>query len=141
MLGLALQTMPPLRLLVTGAPGIGKTTLCSNVWKRLQDDLACRAELEGFLCHERSDEGKRVEFEMVTLDGKSRGLLASIDGPVIGQMVGKYHVQIQEFEDLSFPVIDAALNDKGSEHRVFIFDEIGKMELKSEAQGQGLIRP
>ena len=61
---------------------------------------------EGFLCHERREKGKRVAFDLVTLDGKNRGTLASVDGPATGEMVGKYHVQVLDLEALAFPAID-----------------------------------
>mmetsp|Transcript_97403 Transcript_97403/g.275422 ORF Transcript_97403/g.275422 Transcript_97403/m.275422 type:complete len:557 (+) Transcript_97403:91-1761(+) len=126
--------MAPLRFLVTGLPGVGKTTLCGEVHRRLKDALAQQEgalRLYGFLCHERRVDGRRVAFDMVSLDESRRAPLASVDGPPTGKMVEKYHVQLDDFEGLAFPILDDVLADTSGSPRILIFDEIGKMEMFS----------
>lgn len=122
---------PPLRMLITAAPGTGKTTLCDKVAKRFAR-LPERAFLQdGFLCYEqRGDSGKRVGFELVSLDGTARKPLASIDGPKTGHRVGQYEVQVEQFESLALPILQKMVEAKGK--RLLVFDEIGKMELFSD---------
>ena len=122
------------RLLVTGPPGIGKTTLCSKVNRQLRQVLGDDSRISGFLSQEkRNENGQRVGFDMVSLDGSQRDALASVDGVESGPKVGKSSVQLQEFEALTFPILDKVLSESGREGspRVLIFDEIGEMELSS----------
>lgn len=120
--------MAPLRVLVTGKPGVGKTTLLLEVCKELP-----ASHVAGFTCQECLNAmGQREAFEMVSLDGAARGTLATMHGAP----TGKYHVQLEELEKFTFPILDAILESNGngsSGHpRVFVFDEIGKMELCSD---------
>ena len=122
------------RLLVTGPPGTGKTTLCSKVNRQLRQVLGDDSRISGFLSQEkRNENGQRVGFDMVSLDGSQRDALASVDGVESGPKVGKSSVQLQEFEALTFPILDKVLSESGREGspRVLIFDEIGEMELSS----------
>mmetsp|Transcript_122453 Transcript_122453/g.236070 ORF Transcript_122453/g.236070 Transcript_122453/m.236070 type:complete len:647 (-) Transcript_122453:161-2101(-) len=119
----------PLRALVTAPPGTGKTTLCTKVTEELSR-LGC--DVHGFLCHERRDaKGRRVGFDLSTLDNSGRAPLASVEGPSTGYMVGKYHVQVEAMEAFALPLLDSALERRNAGPRVFVFDEIGKMELYS----------
>jgi nucleoside-triphosphatase len=78
--------------------------------------------LSGFLTRELREGGRRVGFEIETLSG-GRGLLAHVDlkGP---PRVSRYGVDIEEFERLALPALDA--------QGVVLIDELGKMELASE---------
>ena len=124
------------RLLVTGPPGIGKTTLCSKVNRQLRQVLGDDSRISGFLSQEkRNENGQRVGFDMVSLDGSQRDALASVDGVESGPKVGKSSVQLQEFEALTFPILDKVLSESGREGspRVLIFDEIGRWNCPAQA--------
>jgi len=54
--------------------GVGKTTLCKKVCEKLED---LRFECQGFYTEEIREDGQRVGFDVVTMDGK-RGPLARI---------------------------------------------------------------
>jgi nucleoside-triphosphatase len=108
-----------LRLLLTGSPGIGKTTLIRAVIERLEE-ITCA----GFYTEEKRQRGQRVGFKIVTLDGQE-GILASIGrkDPTVGQ----YSVHVGEFEKLALPYLDPGITRAD----LYVIDEIGKMELLS----------
>jgi len=107
------------RILLTGPPGCGKTTVVRKVAAILRDGAS------GFYTEEIRDAKKqRIGFRVVTLDGK-RGELAdkiSVHGP----RVGSYRVNVESFERVALPSLEM------EEGRILIIDEIGKMECFSE---------
>jgi nucleoside-triphosphatase len=109
-----------LNLLVTGKPGVGKTTLIERVVEGLRGSL----RLAGFTTAEvRGPDGERVGFDVVTVEGK-RGELARA-GLRSRVRVGRYGVNLEEFESLALP--ELARRDVD----LIAIDEIGKMECAS----------
>ena len=108
-----------MNILITGKPGIGKTTLIKDLALKFAGK-AC-----GFYTEEIRKDGRRTGFRIKTLDARS-GMLAGVDiqSPY---RVGKYKVDLEDFERIVLPVIEGALKDT----RVIIIDEIGPMELYS----------
>ena len=106
-------------LLITGEPGIGKTTLIMKVAAELK-----ALKPVGFYSGEIRVDGTRKGFRLVSLDGR-RGDLAHVDcrSPLV---VGKYRVNVRAFEKFL-----ATLNLTASDGRIVIIDEIGKMECLS----------
>jgi len=105
-------------LLLTGRPGIGKTTVIRRVAEAL------RAErIAGFFTEELRSRGERVGFRIVTLDGR-RQPMAGVDlrSP---HRVGRYGVDVAAIDALA----EATLAPEAAE--VFLVDEIGKMECAS----------
>jgi nucleoside-triphosphatase len=106
-------------ILITGLPGVGKTTLIKRVAEELRN-----LQPVGFYTAEIREKGIRKGFELVCLDGK-RGILSHTDikGP---DRVGKYGVDIKGFEDFldSVPFLNPSTH-------LIIIDEIGKMEFLS----------
>ncbi|WP_457634811.1 NTPase [Persephonella sp.] len=110
-----------MKIVLTGRPGIGKTTIIKKVAKALRDKAV------GFYTEEfRNGQGKREGFKIITLDGKE-GILAS-KKLISLYRVGSYGVNLKEFEDLVLPILEKAKN----QDKIVIIDEIGKMELFSE---------
>lgn len=107
-------------ILLTGLPGIGKTTLI----KKLSEKLSHLRPV-GFYTEEIREGGVRKGFGLISLDGKI-GLLShmEINSPY---MVGKYRVDVKGFEDFLGDI--SFLNP---ETRLIIIDEIGKMECFSQ---------
>jgi nucleoside-triphosphatase len=108
-----------MRLLLTGNPGVGKTTLVRAVVERLKG-IRCA----GFYTEETRRAGQRTGFRIVTLDGQE-GSLASLGTQ--GPTVGKYSVHVEEFERLVLPLLDPVTQRVD----LYVIDEIGKMELLS----------
>jgi len=103
-------------LLVTGLPGVGKTTLI----KKLAESLKSLHPI-GFYTEEIREAGERNGFELVSLEGK-RALL-SHKGIRSLHRVGAYKVDIKGFEDFLDSI--SFFNPLA---RLVIIDEIGKME-------------
>lgn len=80
----------------------------------------------GFYTREVRAEGRRVGFEVVTLDGR-RGQLAhvGVKGPY---RVGKYGVDLESFEAVGVDALERAVREKD----LILIDEVGKMELFSD---------
>jgi nucleoside-triphosphatase len=105
-------------LLVTGTPGIGKTTLVRTV----AASLARRPG--GFYTEEIRVGGERRGFRLVTFDGH-QALMASVDLPKTWR-VGRYGVDVAVIDDLAESAL--ALRE-GID--LYLVDEIGKMECLS----------
>jgi nucleoside-triphosphatase len=107
------------RILLTGLPGSGKTTVVC----RLAGLLAGRS-LAGFHTEEIRDAGQRVGFRATTLSGHSCVLAhVRLGGP---HRVGRYGVDIHAFEELVLPELVRPCE-------VMLIDEIGRMECYSSA--------
>lgn len=108
-------------IFVTGRPGVGKTTLIRRVLDGLSVDAG------GFITHEIRERGARVGFAIADLRGE-RGILAHVDRRG-GYRVGRYGVNREDLERIGVPAIREAVLHA----RLVVMDEIGRMELCSEA--------
>jgi nucleoside-triphosphatase len=107
-------------ILITGMPGVGKTTLVRRIVDRLKN-LRCA----GFYTAEIRTDGVRRGFELVDLAGRRRVLAhVRINSPF---RVGKYGVDVKHFEDF-LDAIDIFSPDSD----LIVIDEIGKMECFSD---------
>ncbi|KAG5069613.1 hypothetical protein AAZX31_01G146100 [Glycine max] len=122
--------------LVTGPPGVGKTTLIMKVFESLKVNPSLK--LQGFYTREIRRAGQRVGFEVVTLDGRTAPL-ASIDISTPESLrwpnVGKYKVDVASFESLALPELQVK-----EDTDLFIIDEVGKMELFSSSFFPAVLR-
>ena len=107
-------------ILITGLPGVGKTTLIKKISEELKP-----LHPVGFYTTEIREEGMRKGFELISLEG-GKGILSHINikSPY---RVGKYKVDIKSFEDFLDPIqfFAPAIG-------LIIIDEIGKMECYSD---------
>ncbi|KAK4881305.1 hypothetical protein RN001_004624 [Aquatica leii] len=114
-------------LLITGPPGIGKTTIIKKICSILKDK---NIPVKGFYTEElRNEFHKRIGFDVVTVDGKRERLSRTFDylrpGDSRMHKLGQYYVFLEEFEKFIEPVFAEMSNG------VLVIDEIGKMELFS----------
>ena len=117
--------MPKRVLLITGSPGVGKTTLLLRIVEALK---AKGYSVGGMVSREVRSCGARVGFEIIDLaDNTKRGWLAHVNQKK-GPQVGKYRVNL---EDLDSVGVEAILKAVKECHAIAI-DEIGPMELFSE---------
>lgn len=108
-------------ILITGKPGVGKTTLVQSLCRELQAFSPA-----GFYTAEIRNQGKRRGFELVGSDGR-RMTLAHTD--IHGESrVGKYSVDVSGLEAF---LNKLNLNDPATS--LVVIDEIGKMECLSRA--------
>jgi len=107
-------------ILLTGPPGIGKTTAIKTIINMLDPK-----SVAGFWCEEIRERGGRVGFSIETISGK-RGLLAHV-AIKQGPRVGKYRVNIYDIDTIVVPEL-AFARETG---RIIIIDEIASMELHS----------
>jgi nucleoside-triphosphatase len=116
------------RLLIEARPGAGKTTAVGRLAELLREAGVAPS---GFLTRELRERGRRIGFEIETLAGE-RGLLAHVEmeGP---PRVSRYGVDIEQFERLALPELDAPSGD------VVLIDELGKMELASDRFCESLL--
>lgn len=110
-------------LLVTGRPGIGKTTCVRRAAELL---ISRGVRVGGMITLERREGGVRVGFEVRDVAGKRVGTLASV-GEGSGPRIGKYVVNLADLESVGVGAIERAL----AEAQVILIDEIGPMELLS----------
>lgn len=118
----------PGNVLVTGRPGVGKTTLLRRVLSGLD------VEAGGFYTSEIRAGDKRVGFSIVSLSGE-RGVLAHVDhrGPY---RVGRYGVNRDDLERIGVAALDRAVR----ESELIVMDEIGRMELCSPSFQEAVLR-
>ncbi|CAO1414075.1 unnamed protein product [Diamesa serratosioi] len=120
-------------ILITGMPGVGKTTII----KKLLNDLTTNnIQCKGFYTEEkRNPNNVRIGFNVTKTDGVE-GTLARIsfsseiiDPPKTGTkfQVSKYVVYVNEFENMCLKLVDCE-----EENAIIIIDEVGKMELLSK---------
>lgn len=109
------------RLLLTGAPGVGKTTVMRTVARALR-----RLRLAGFFTEEIRVGRQRQGFALVTFDGR-RAIMAHVDRAG-GPRVGKYGVNVAVIDELAR---SALASRPGVD--LYLVDEIGKMECLSAA--------
>lgn len=110
-------------ILITGSPGVGKTTLLRKIEHFLRKN---RVQVGGLFSPEIKIEGKREGFALVDILTGEKGILASKNAS--GPMVGRYAVNINDIDKIGVRAIEQAL--KSSEY--ILIDEIGPMEIKSQ---------
>ncbi len=109
--------------LVTGPPGVGKSTAVSKVVLRLK---SAGVIVGGCSTSERRSGGARVGFEVRDLTSGRTGELASTSTK-IGPRVGRYRVNLADLAAIGAEGLEAA----SSSSEVIVIDEVGPMELVS----------
>ncbi|MBT8495282.1 MAG: hypothetical protein KJO07_19705 [Deltaproteobacteria bacterium] len=109
-----------MNLLLTGRPGIGKTT----VIKALVGELEARGfQPGGFVAVEERVAGRRVGFRIESLDGRESKIMAHVD-LISAVRVGRYGVDVE--------IIDYVVDTQLPRDRpLTVLDEIGPMECAS----------
>jgi nucleoside-triphosphatase len=108
-------------IILTGAPGIGKSTAVLRTARALKDR---GLNVGGIVSREQRSNNIRIGFEFIDLMTNDRNVLASIAGN--GPKIGKYFINLG---GCRFAAERLSVAVKNSD--VIICDEIGPMELKS----------
>ena len=103
-------------ILITGQPGIGKTTLIKKLSEEIRD-----LRFSGFYTREIREGGIRKGFELISFEGR-KDILSHVDMKSPWR-VSKYGVDVEGFERF----LDALALDSP----IIVIDEIGKMECFS----------
>ena len=109
---------------MTGAPGVGKTTVLTKTVDALK---AKGVTVGGMISREVRKDGVRVGFEILDLTSGKHGWLAQVNGQG-GPQVGKYHVNLDDLDNIGTVAITKALEKCSA----VAIDEIGPMELYSQ---------
>ena len=106
------------KLLLTGSPGVGKTTLVKKVLESLGEEAL------GFYTQEIREKGARRGFRLITTWGEE-GILAheGLDSPF---RVSRYGVTLDFLER-----VIGVIQRKWRPGWILVVDEVGKMELFS----------
>lgn len=107
------------RIAITGSPGVGKSTVCRNVLKKLTCTYG------GMVSADIRVKGERVGFEIKDIATGKQGILAHRQGT--GPRVGSYHVNLEDLNNIGVAAIRNALNSS----ELIVIDEIAPMEFKS----------
>jgi len=108
--------------LITGIPGVGKTTLISKVVLELRKT---GISVGGIYSKEKRSGRVRTGFIMTDLLSGFQKELASVDGE--GPRMGRYKVNLKNLGEFAAPALENAI----SRCDVVIVDEVGPMELIS----------
>ncbi|RLE48781.1 MAG: hypothetical protein DRJ31_06495 [Candidatus Methanomethylicota archaeon] len=114
-----------MKVLITGKPGIGKTTVFMKAIEKLKQ---MGFKVGGMMCPEVRTGFEREGFKVIDLESKKEGWLASKKFKV-GPRIGRYIVNVHDLENIGVEAVRKAL----SEADIVAVDEVGPMELKSKA--------
>lgn len=117
-----------MNILITGPPGIGKTTLLEKIKNKIKDN---GFSIGGMYCLEIKENSKRTGFNIIDIASLRKGILASIHNTK-GPSVGRYRVNLDEINDVGVLALKNALE---TSDYIFI-DEIAPMELASSSFSQ-----
>lgn len=126
---LALTSPAITNLLITGTPGVGKTTAIRRTLELLGE-----VRLGGFVTEAIEERGRRTGFSVRDLRGPI-GVLASTD-LASGPRVSRYRVNVPDIERIGVPALLSAIGEAD----LIVCDEIGRMELLCPAFCEAIVR-
>ena len=118
--------------LITGSPGIGKSTVVSKVVMKLK---SAGIIVGGCTTSEKRAGGARIGFDIRDLSSGRTGELASVTSRV-GPRVGRYRVNLTDLANIGGAALEAA----SSHSELIVVDEVGPMELVSPEFRKGVRR-
>jgi len=111
-------------ILLTGRPGVGKTTVVNRVYEHYSKN---GFKIEGLTTREVREGGARTGFMITDLSSGQEGWLAKKNLPA-GPRVGSYVVVSDDLEKIGVAALERSM--KGAADLVIV-DEIGPMEMTS----------
>jgi nucleoside-triphosphatase len=113
-------------ILLTGAVGVGKTTVVT----RVADALTHRHRRGFYTAEVRDARGRRVGFRLVPLSGGPGHVLAHAD-LISRHRVGRYGVDVEMLDYVVDTTLSLRQLSSDRPPELFVIDEIGKMECFS----------
>src|SRR2546422_9991213 len=111
-------------ILLTGRPGVGKTTMVNRIHEHYS---ATGLKIEGMTTREVREGSARTGFMITDLSSGQEGWLAKKD-LTAGPRVGSYVVASEDLEKIGVAALERSM--KGPANLVIV-DEIGPMEMTS----------
>ena len=118
-------------ILLTGHPGVGKTTMLKGIIERF-----AHLAITGFYTEEIREKGIRLGFKAVAMNGSSAVFAHRNFQTGPAHRVGKYGVKPEVLETL----VLSHLSPQRKAAHLLIVDEIAKMELLSMPIREGLLQ-
>ncbi len=109
------------KILITGFPRVGKTTLINNLIVNLNKSAV------GLITNEIREKGKRIGFNIMTLSGLEYPLASKLNHSS-KYRVSSYGVYVENIDKI---INQLELEMQNSDYDIVIIDEIGRMELFS----------
>jgi len=119
-------------LFITGAPGVGKTTVLLRTVEALKN-MGFR--VGGMISREVREGGTRVGFQILDFETERRGWLAHVKQQE-GPQVSKYRVNLRDLDAVGANSIRNAVEKA----QIVVIDEIGPMELFSPAFKEAVVQ-
>jgi nucleoside-triphosphatase len=113
-----------MKIFLTGKPRCGKSTVLIKIIDILKKK---GLNVGGFISPEVRIKGDRTGFKVVDIYSSEEGILASTNQET-GPQVGKYRVNLDDFERVALRALDFAMK----ECDIICIDELGTMELFSQ---------
>lgn len=111
-------------VLLTGHPGVGKTTIVNRVYEHYSKN---GFKIEGLTTREVREGGRRTGFMITDLSSGKEGWLARKESGT-GPRVGSYVVVSDDLEKIGVAALERSMNGAAD---LVIVDEIGPMEMTS----------
>jgi len=113
----------PRMWLITGEPGMGKSTALSRI---ILDVKTAGFTVGGVLTREIRTRGERQGFRLVDISSEESEILAGIQG-IVGPRIGKYKIDLKVLSSLAVKALEHA----NASSDLIACDEVGPMELLS----------
>ena len=113
-----------LLVFLTGAPGVGKSTVVRRVAENLKLE---GVKIGGMTSGDLRSGSARVGFEVRNLLTNETGVLAHVNQS-FGPRIGKYRVNSEDLDQVGTAAILSAIKDAD----LVVVDEVGPMELTSK---------
>ncbi len=120
-------------MFVTGAPGVGKTTLIQRIYDHYKNK---GLRVGGIITREVREGDQRIGLKITDLSSGAEGWLARV-GDSVGPRIGKYNVVSEDLEAIGVGALKKATEGPAN---LVLVDEIGPMEMTSRAFRDGIAK-